>query len=197
VGNFKKNKDGTVTYTQPDGSEFKVTLPEHQLVQSPLIQNNYYNSVVSPLDKFPSATSVNVTVDGRNLQTERFSKEDKESFEEYARTELLEDVEDNVTVMSGVFLKPKRGPYSGDEKAYSFIMGENNVLWPVTIEDEKFLSELKNGDIRPYAEDVLKVNLDVRQKKDSANRVATQYAITEVLEYIKYEKPKQLKMDGI
>lgn len=197
VSNFKKNKDETVTYTMPDGGEFTVSLPEHRLVQSPLIQVNYYNSVISPLQKIPSASAVEVSVAGSDNTKQRFTDEDVESFDTYIKTELLEDVDENVTTMSGVYLKPKRGPYSGDEHAYSFIMGDNNILWPVTIEDEEFLSKLKSGEVRPYSEDVLKVNLEVRQKRDAANRILTHYVITEVLEYIKYEKPRQLGLEDI
>ncbi len=194
VNNYRKNDDETVTYVQPDGTEFTVTLPEHKLVQSPLVQVNYYNSVIMPLEKFPTATSVDVQV-GDNDEVQRFTSQDKESFDTYAQQELLEDVEDNVSTMNGVYLKPKRGSYSGEEKAYSFVMGESNILWPVTMEDQVFLEKLRSGDIRPYSEDVLRVNLEIRQKKDSANRLNAHYAITEVLEYIQYNKPQQIRLD--
>jgi hypothetical protein len=196
VNNYRKNDDETVTYTQPDGTEFIVSLPEHRLVQSPVVQVNYYNSLIKPLDKFPTASSVDVQV-GENTKAQSFTIQDKESFDTYAQQELLEDVDDNVTTMSGIYLKPKRGSYSGEEKAYSFVMGESNVLWPVTMEDQAFLDKLKSGEIRPYSEDVLKVNLEIRQKKDSANRLTSHYAITEVTEYVKYSKPQQIKLDSL
>ncbi len=200
VSRFKKNEDSTVTYETPDGGTFTVTLPEHRLVQSPLIQVSYYNSLIVPLDKFPTATSVEISdvlLDNKpqSDRPQRFTREDKESFETYRNTELLEDVEDNITRMDGIFLKPKRGSYSGTEQAYSFIMGDNNVLWPVTIGDNHFLNKLKSGEIRLFAEDVLKVNLEVKQRKDAANRIQTSYAIIHVLEYIKYEKPRQFRLE--
>jgi hypothetical protein len=195
VNNFRKNDNETVTYEAPDGSTFTVNLAEHRLVQSPLIQVNYYNSLISPLDKFPAATSVDIQVGDDEPQ--KFTDSDKESFETYAKAELLEDVDDNVTTLNGVYLKPKRGSYSGEEKQYSFIMGDSNVLWPVTMEDQVFLEKLTNGEIRPYSEDVLKVNLEVRQKKDSMNKIMSQYAITEVLEYIQYEKPRQIRLEDL
>lgn len=194
VNNYRKNDDETVTYVQPDGTEFTVTLPEHKLVQSPLVQVNYYNSVIKPLEKFPTVASVDVQV-GDNEEPQKFTRQDKESFDTYAQQELLEDVEDNVSTMNGVYLKPRRGSYSGEEKAYSFVMGDSNVLWPVTMEDQVFLGKLRSGDIRPYSEDVLKVNLEIRQKKDSANRLNAHYAITEVIEYIQYSKPQQIRLD--
>ena len=76
-------------------------------------------------------------------------------------------------------------------------MGENNVLWPVMIDDEVFLQRLRSGELRLYSEDVLRVDLELRQKKDPTNKILTSYAIKQVTEYIKYEKPKQLGMDDI
>ena len=61
VSRFRKNENDTVTYETPDGGTFTVTLPEHRLVQSPLIQVNYYDSVIAPLDKFPNAKSVKIS----------------------------------------------------------------------------------------------------------------------------------------
>ncbi len=194
VSNFIKSKDGNkVTYINEKGEKLTVSLAEHKLVQSPLIQNNYYNCTIAPLDKFPSATAVVIKVNKEGELEQKFTQADKSAFNAYIKSELLEDVEDNVVESKGIFIKPKRGSYSGTEQAYSFVIGDN-ILWPVAIEDEFFLNNLRSGDIRLYAEDVLKVDLEVRQKKDSTNRVRTSYAITKVIEYIKYEKPKQLNM---
>lgn len=194
VTNFKKNSNGKVVYETPDGGKLTVSNIEHKLIQSPIIQNNYYNSVISPLEKIPAVNAVEI---GIGSGGQRFTNDDISSFGAYFKTELLEDVDENISTMSGIYLKPKRGPYSGDEQAYSFIMGDNNVLWPVTIEDEQFLGSLKSGEIRPYSEDVLKVNLEVRQKKDASNRIQTHYAIIKVIEYIKYEKPRQLSLNDV
>lgn len=172
-------------------------MSEHTLVQSPLIQNNYYNAVIVPLDKFPNASGVTVRVNKKEYAEQRFTTEDKPAFDKYVKSELNEEVEENVSTMSGVYLKPKRGSYSGDDKAYSFIIGDNNVLWPVAIEDEAFISELQSDEIRLYFEDILKVNLEIRQKKDSHNKIKSRYVITEVLEYFKYEKPKQINLNDI
>jgi hypothetical protein len=193
VNNFiKSDEEEKVTYINDSGGKLEVSIAEHKLVQSPLVQANFYAGVIAPLEKFPTAGSVSIGLEEDNFES--FTLADKPFFQEYLRTELLEDVEENISVLKGVYLKPKRGPYSGNEQDYSFIMGENNVLWPVTIEDEKFVSKLKAGDIRPYSQDVLRVNLEIRQKKDSTNKIITHYAITEVLEYIQYERPHQLEL---
>lgn len=192
VSNFKKEGNKFI-YTNDKGEELRVSTEEHKLVQSPLIQNNYYNCMISPFDKFPNVNAVTISnIEGEPEQ--RFTPSDKPAFEEYANAELSEDTEDVETVLPNVFLKPKRGSFSGMEQSYSFIMGDS-TLWPVTIEDEGFLSKIRSGEIRLYSEDVLKVNLKIQQKKDTANKVVNKYVITEVQEYTKYEKPKQLSMD--
>lgn len=198
ISNFIKNKDNNkVTYVNDKGEKLTVSLAEHKLVQSPLIQNNYYNCTIAPLDKFPSATAVTVRINKEGEKEQKFTQADKKIFEAYAKAELLEDVEDNISESRGILIKPKRGSYSGTERAYSFIIGDDTTLWPVAIEDESFLNRLRSGDIRLYAEDVLRVDLEVRQKKDAANKVKTSYAITNVIDYVKYEKPKQLSIEDI
>ena len=194
VANFRKNTNNTITYVNDSGEELTVSMPEHQLVQSPVVQVNYYNSLIVPLDKFPAATAVSISIGNDANEVQRFTLHDKEAFDEYSKAELIEEAEENVSQMHGVFVKPKRGPYSGQEQQFSFIMGEN-VLYPVCIEDEEFLDRMRSGDIRPYSEDVLKVDLEVRQKRDVRNKITGSYAITKVIEYIKYEKPKQYSLD--
>lgn len=193
VNNFKRNNETSITYYNDNGESIEVSLPEHALVQSPIIQINMYNSVVAPLDKFPTAGSVSVGLADMDEKT-TITDEDKESFTVYANTELLEEVEENVTKMSGIYVKPKRGSYSGEHKAYSFYFGES-VLYPTTIEDADFLAKLQSGDIRPFHEDVLKVDIEIRQKKDISNRLLNHYSITKLIEYIEYQKPMQIRLN--
>lgn len=192
VSNFKKKSDDVVEYFNDDGESIEVSAAEHRLVQSPTVQINIYNGVISPLEKFPETGSVSIKVDNENAVT--LSEADKLSFDEYARQELLEEAEDSLATMSGALIKPKRGSYSGEQKAYSFYLGDT-VLYPTTIDDEEFLEQLKSGEVRPFHEDVLKVNLEIRQKRDATNKIITHYTITKVLDYIEYQKPKQLRLD--
>lgn len=198
VSNFYQTDDKElcqIIYENEKGEKLTVSGPVHKLIQSPLIQNHFYHSMATPLEKFPSATSLSTKINKPDHMAQTITEKDREYIETYAKQELLQDVEENISSLNGIFLKPKRGSYSGEEKAYSFIMGEANVLWPVSIEDEHFLSKLKRGEIRPFTEDVLKVNLQIRQKKDGKNKIISNYVITEVLEYIKYEKPKQMNIE--
>lgn len=194
VSNFRRNDNNTITYFNENGEKIVVSMEEHKLVQSPLIQNNFYNCTIAPLEKFPNTSAVSIKINKEEAPEQKFMHADKEAFKKYAAAELFEDVEDNVTTMGGVFLKPKRGSYSGTDRSYSFIIGDN-IIWPVTIEDGDFLKLLQSGDIRLYAEDVLKVDLELRQTKDLNNKIRTNYAITKVKEYMKYEKPRQLDFD--
>ncbi|MDD4332563.1 MAG: hypothetical protein PHT51_00420 [Patescibacteria group bacterium] len=194
VSNFERKDNGeTITYISPTGEKLEVSMAEHKLVQSPLVQNNYYNCTVAPFSKFPATTEVSFKITAKDSTEQIIKKEDIEFIEKYAHTELSEETEDNISILKNIYLKPKRGSYSGEEKAYSFIMGDNNVLWPVTIDDEVFLKKLHSGEIRLYAEDVLKVDLEIKQKKDSNNKIASSYSIKLVTEYMPFEKPKQME----
>lgn len=188
VSNFEKNPESSrVKYFSPDGSYVEVTIPEHKLVQSPIIQNNFYNCTVGAIDNIESARSVQLTTDN---ETTNFDDSMIEAMREYKKSELQEEMDETVSTLSGVFIKPKKGSYSGDHKAYSFFMGETNI-YPVSIEDEEFLQRLKNGEARLFCEDILLVNLEVVQKKDSNNRLSSHYVIKEVLEYIPHKSLDQ------
>ena len=190
VGNFKRKEDNRFVYYNDSGETLVVSPEEHILVQSPLIQVNFVGSFLTPLDEFSAATGVSILSDG-DREVQRFTEEDRPALEEYRSVELPEErVEENIVLMRGVFLKPKRGSYSGEQRQYSFMMGDQSI-YPVTVEDEQFLEKLRAGDIRPYAEDILTVDLEVRQKRDTHNRLSNRYAITKVVEYSEYKKPKQ------
>lgn len=191
VSNFEKNSEsGKVRYFSPDGSYVEVTIPEHKLVQSPIIQNNFYNCTVGAIDNIESARSVRLTTDS---ETTDFDDNMIEAMREYKKSDLQEEMDETVSTLSGVFIKPKKGSYSGDHKAYSFFMGETNI-YPVSIEDEGFLQRLKNGEARLFCEDILLVNLEVIQKKDSNNRLSSHYVIKEVLEYIPHKSLDQMSI---
>ncbi len=195
ISKFRKS-GSLITYVNDNGEEMTVSENVHRLVQSPLIQNNYYGCVVAPLKRFPAATSVTIGAESDEAKDQKFTQEDIKAFEEYARSELLGDVEKSVSLMNGVFIKPKRGSYSGLEQQYSFMLGDT-VLWPTTIEDSDFLSDLRSGDVRLFAEDVLKVNMEVHQDRDARNKVSSSYRIIEVVKYIKYERPIQPKLSDM
>jgi len=193
VTDFHKKDNGKIEYTMPDGGKFEVTLEEHRLVQSPLVQVSYYNSVIIPLKRFPDANRVSIYkgTEGNGLEV---TQQDVEIFETYMGETLLEDVEENVQKLPNVYIKPKRGSYSGEEKAYSFFMGES-ILYPTSIEDVGLLAKLKDGSLRLFHEDVLKVDIEIRQKKDYQNKILNNYVITNLIEYIEFKKPQQISFD--
>lgn len=193
VTNFHKKENGKIEYTMPDGGKFEVSIEEHRLVQSPLVQVNYFNSVIIPLKRFPDASRVSI-YEGSEENGLYVTQQDVEIFETYLGETLLEDVEENVQKLPNVYIKPKRGSYSGEDKAYSFYMGES-ILYPTSIEDLKLLEKLKDGSLRLFHEDVLKVDLEIRQKKDYQNKILNSYVITNLIEYIEFKKPQQIAFD--
>ncbi|KKQ44936.1 MAG: hypothetical protein US63_C0022G0007 [Candidatus Moranbacteria bacterium GW2011_GWC2_37_8] len=188
IQNHHENKElGTFTYTNEKGENIEVSAPVHALAHSPLVQMNFYNVAASPLEKFPTAGSVSFQAVGSE-SIETVTEADKDYFEEYLKQELLTEIQ--TTEMNGVYVKPKRGSYSGEQRQYSFIFGES-TLYPTAIEDEDFLKRLLSGEIRLFHEDLLKVDIEIRQRKDASNKILNQYAIKKVVEYIEYKKPDQ------
>jgi hypothetical protein len=192
ISHFTRNADSTFTYTNEGGEDLKVTLPEHTLVQSPLIQNTYYNTFIAPLEAFKGATGVEVGAPGKT--PERFTLDDKPAFDEYAKAELEDTSRENVTTTRGIWLNPHRGSYAGEGTRYSFNM-DGRALWPVTIVDEAFLEQLKSGDVRLHCEDSLRVDLEISQRLNSRNNVtSSRYTIVKVLHYVAHEPPEQLSL---
>lgn len=186
VDRFSANSDSTFTYESETGEKLTVTLPEHTLVQSPLVQNNYYNTFMAPLESFPEATGVEVGLVGQ--EPERFTPEDKPAFERYAKVDLNDTTSENVSTADGVWLKPHRGSYAGEGTRYSFNM-DGAALWPVTITDEEFLEQLKTGDVRLHSEDSLLVELEISQRVNAHNVVTgSRYVITHVKQYVQHAK---------
>lgn len=193
VNDFEINGE-KVTYSSEKGDQIHTNINVHKLVQSSSIQYNFYNGIIQPLDKFPNAEAVTVKMNENDGQEQKFTDVDKPFFKEYYDSSLDGDIiEETSTPMNDVYLNPKRGSYSGTERSYSFHAGET-VLWPVTIEDEAFLRKLRSGEIRLYAEDLLRVNMELRQRKDSAQKVISSYAITEVIEYNQHKEPEQFEL---
>lgn len=184
IEKFTENPDSTITYESPSGEKLTVTLPEHSLVQSPLIQNNYYNTFINPMDQFPDATGVEVGLAGK--EPERFTAEDKPAFDQYAKAELTDASTENVAMTHGIWLKPHRGSYAGEGTRYSFDM-DGTPMWPVTIADEGFLERLRTGEVRLHCEDSLLVDLEISQRVNSKNKVTgSRYVITNVKNYVPY-----------
>lgn len=188
IQNYKEEKErGVFVYTNEEGEKIEVSAPVHQLTHSPFVQMNYYNITAGALDKFPMAESISLQAVGEE-KIEKITEEDKVFIEEYAKQELLTEIQS--TEVKGVYIYPKRGSYSGEQKAYSFVLGDS-VIWPTSIEDEEFLQKLLSGEIRLYQQDLLKVDLEIKQKRDAGNKVINQYAIKKVYEYIPFKKPSQ------
>lgn len=167
----------------------------HTLIQNATIQNNVKNVFYAYPREIAGeeATLSTYDVDDPDSSRVEYTEEDIESFGTYADQELLET---DATETNGTFLvKPKHGSYRGDKGPYSFFINGNNVLSPVYIEDDNFLEQLTNGDVRLHEHDVLKVSLKTIQKLDVNNEIRATHYITEVLEYIPGITPRQSSMD--
>lgn len=80
-----------------------------------------------------------------------------------------------------MFLKPRRGPFSGEPSRWSFTLGDAAIR-NVRIRDESFLAKCDTGEYRLNQADLLRVRLLTRQKV-AGGKLEISYEIPEVLEY--------------
>ncbi len=93
-----------------------------------------------------------------------------------------------------VFLKPRRGPFSGDPTRWSFTMGDRPIT--ATIRDRRFLADYDRDLFRIHRHDLLKVKLLVRQKVQGTNVTPT-YEILEVLDLIRGGEDGQTAIEAV
>lgn len=160
-----------------------VTGEVHTLIQNSTIQNNIKNVYYTyPLEIAGKDAHLSTyDVDDPERTRVELMPEDLEKFGVYANQELLE-VDANETE-STFFVKPKHGSYRGDRGPYSFFINGKDILSPVYIEDQQFLSRLSTGEVRLHEHDLLKVRLKTVQKLDINNEIRATHYMTEVLEY--------------
>lgn len=166
-----------------------VTKIEHSFIQNVNVQNYYHNSIVVPRNNINNSGNITINVGGDNIEIDQ----DVKSFiDTYKKTPVEEDFEIITTPMEAV-LSPKRGSYSGEEKQYTFMFGDNKY-WPTTIDDKEFTDKIKAGEIRLHYKDRLRVKMNAVQKVSKTdNRILNEYIIEKVLKYTPFNPSEQLK----
>lgn len=194
VNRFRKDSK-TVTYLSEGGEEKTVPYVVHQTVQNPIVQIGIVNSIDSSIGRVGDITSITVGgVDNTNDVT-IINRDDCSSFSKYKETPLEEDYEETTSKMSGLYVNPVRGSYSGENTRYTFRNGQAKY-YPTTIKDEDFRESLKSGDVKLFSEDLLRVDMTAVQRfMPTTQRTVTEYFIDRVHDYIPRSRPQQSKLD--
>lgn len=190
INQFTKKSDGSIEYYDKNGKILPVTKIEHSFIQNVNVQNYYHNSIVVPMNNINNSGNITINVGGDNIEIDQ----DVKSFiDTYKKTPVEEDFEIITTPMEAV-LSPKRGSYSGEEKQYTFMFGDNKY-WPTTIDDKEFTDKIKAGEIRLHYKDRLRVKMNAVQKVSKTDdRILNEYIIEKVLTYTPFNPSEQLKL---
>lgn len=194
VNKFKKD-DKTVAYLNDSGEERIVPYVVHQIIQNPIVQIGMVNSVNSSIGRISDITSLTIGSVEDTETTTTIGRDDYSSFKTYKETSLEEDYEETTSKMSGLYVNPVRGSYSGENTRYTFKNGQAKY-YPTTINDEDFRESLKSGDIKLFSEDLLQVDMTTVQRfMPTTQRTVTEYFIDRVHNYISKSRPQQSRLD--
>lgn len=184
------NKDES-RVTTSDGKSITVKNSVINLYSSPNIRKNISNALVRPLEQDQVETIESYLKEEREKTVVTINKEIKGYIKEYA---ALEQVElENKEIIEELYISPKRGSFSGEANSWSFRRSTNSDIITVhVISDDNFLEKCKQGAIRPFEKDMLRVKLKTIYDPETMRAKRTE--IMRVLEYIPF-KDKQLKMD--
>ena len=190
INKFKK-EDKSIVYESPSGETSLVSPEIHRIIQSPV-----FRSAVIDASKalFEKSNNVNSYEFGSQEISEKISKSDKEFLKNYKESPLDEEFEESKSTMHGLYVKPIRGSYSGENTRYTFSANQQK-FYPTIVKDEDFRLLLKNGEKKLFSEDLLKVDLTTTQRFSRVTRrTIMSYSIDRVHEYIPYRRQDQLKM---
>ncbi len=156
--------------------------------------NNYIYDAYKPLED-ERITDIKTSLkDQEDSTTVTVPKSEIRAIREYATSAgpLVLSGERVLENTLEAFIKPRRGPFSGEKARWSFTMG-GVALNNVRIRDETFLRDYDRGAIRLNQGDLLRVRLLQRQRVVGA-KVEAAYEVVEVLEYIR--APEQPSLPG-
>lgn len=190
INKFKK-EDKSIVYESPSGETKEVSPEIHRIIQSPVFRSAIIDASKALFEK---SNNVNSYEFGSQEISEKISKSDKEFLKNYKESPLDEEFEESKSTMHGLYVKPIRGSYSGENTRYTFSANQQK-FYPTIIKDEDFRLLLKNGEKKLFSEDLLKVDLTTTQRFSRVTRrTIMSYSIDRVHEYIPYRRQDQLKM---
>ena len=190
INKFKK-EDKSIVYESPSGETKEVSPEIHRIIQSPVFRSAVIDASKALFEKLNNVNSYEF---GSQEISEKISKSDKEFLKNYKESPLDEEFEESKSTMHGLYVKPIRGSYSGENTRYTFSANQQK-FYPTIIKDEDFRLLLKNGEKKLFSEDILKVDLTTTQRFSRATRrTIMSYSIDRVHEYIPYRRQDQLKM---
>lgn len=177
---------GENEYRVTNGEDKSITINKtvYSLYQNQKIVNKIYNIYGKPFENGGIDKVKSYIKDEEEKTVEIVDKKESLYFLP-ADLSLIENKEEEKTKENTVtvYLNPKRGSFEGDGNSWSFRKGSNREdIIKATIKDETFLNKLKSGEIRPFSNDLIEVEM-LEKQKVVGQEVQTSYEIIKVIGY--------------
>ncbi len=179
-----------IKYTENDQS-ITVNGNVENIYNNPVIHQHFYPALKqlekNGIDTFESY------IKGEESNKTTLTPEDVQPIKRYAESELSSTIEDlGEESVYETSLNFKRGSFEGEPNQWSFRKGDQVIV--AVIRDETFLHRIKDGEVRPYTKDFLKVIIKETPKLNGTEIRSVLYEILEVKEYKKYEVKRLFNM---
>lgn len=171
-----------IKYTENDQS-ITVNGNVENIYNSPVVHQHIYPALrqleKSGIDTFESY------IKGEESNKTTLTPDDVQPIKRYSESELSSAEEVGEESVYETSLNFKRGSFEGEPNQWSFRKGDQIIV--AVIRDEEFLGRIKDGEVRPYTKDFLKVTIKEIPKLSGTEIRSVSYEILEVKEYKKYE----------
>ena len=180
---LEKVNENETKLTTDDGKSITINNHVINLYKNSNIKNNITNSFVRPLEQNSVETIDSYLKDDEENTHIQIDQTIKEYIKDYAQSAELSTQEQEME--ETFYISPKRGSFSGESNSWSFRLSTNKDIIKIDkILDTKFLKKCKDGEIRPFEKDMLKVKVKTTYDPETLNPKKRE--ILEVLEYRKY-----------
>jgi hypothetical protein len=177
-----------IRYTNEDGSQIIINDKVDKLYNNPTIHNHFYQAY-KPLEK-PGIDGIESYLKEEKENKATFEKSDAELAKKYTESELPEQIDESKNTIYETYLNFKRGSYEGEHWQWSFRKGDKVII--AAIKDQKFLQQIKSGEIRPFQKDLLRVKMIEKYNMSGTEIKDSSHEIIEVIEYKPYKDNKLL-----
>jgi hypothetical protein len=175
---------GKIKYSVENGEQIIVNGIVDKLYNNSIIHQHFYTAF-RPLEKEGVEVFESYLKEDPS-EKQQLVPEDIAYIKSYSDSELRTFEENGRESTYETSLNFKRGSYEGESNQWSFRKGDQVIV--AVIRDEVFLQRIKNGEVRPYTKDFLRVELREMPKMIGTEIKSVSYEILEVKEYKQYEE---------
>lgn len=190
IKNAEKTEENFVKITNNNNDMVNISIQVFNLYNNNVIKNNIYNMIGLPLEN-ENIEKIEGYIKGQEESTKSIIEKDVIPYLKQYATENTSLEDDGQSFLERIYISPKRGSFAGEKNSWSFTKCSDNSLIKIdVISDQEFLTNLKNGNIRPYEKDILCVEI-----KTTLNKETKKAARREIIKLIEYKPYSEKQID--